>query len=80
MKSLIQNFSNQLSEAIIIGESAKLTQSVHKISNILICGMGGSGISGNILNELVNTEVNVPVNICKGYFIPIIPIYKSNRK
>ena len=70
MKSLIQNFSNQLSEALLIGESAKLTDSIHKISNILICGMGGSGISGNILNELVNNEVNVPINICKGYFIP----------
>jgi glucose/mannose-6-phosphate isomerase len=70
MKSLIQNFSNQLSEALIIGESAKLTNSLQKISNILICGMGGSGISGNILNELVNNEVDVPINICKGYFIP----------
>lgn len=70
MKTLVANFSNQLTEAIAIGSSAKLTHSQHKISNVLICGLGGSGIGGSIVSELVIGNANVPVNITKGYFIP----------
>ncbi len=70
MKTLVANFSKQLSEAILIGENAKLTESNNPISNILICGLGGSGIGGSILNELVIKNANTPITISKGYFIP----------
>jgi glucose/mannose-6-phosphate isomerase len=70
MKTLVANFSKQLTEAIAIGGSAKLTPSQHKISNVLICGLGGSGIGGSIVSELVIGNANVPVNVTKGYFIP----------
>jgi len=70
MKTLVANFSKQLSEAILIGKNAKLTESNNPISNILICGLGGSGIGGSILNELVIKNANTPITITKGYFIP----------
>lgn len=70
MKTLVANFSKQLSEAISIGSKAQLTPSNHKISNVLICGLGGSGIGGSIVAELVVANANVPINVTKGYFIP----------
>ena len=70
MKTLVANFSKQLSEAINIGSKAKLTASKTKISNVLICGLGGSGIGGSIVSELVVGNANVPINVTKGYFIP----------
>lgn len=70
MKTLVANFSKQLSVAILIGKNAKLTESNNPISNILICGLGGSGIGGSILNELVVKNANTPITISKGYFIP----------
>ena len=70
MKSLIQNFSKQLTEAIVIGNNAKLTKSDSNITNILICGLGGSGIGGSIISELVVNKATVPINVTKGYFIP----------
>src|ERR1035437_7951055 len=70
MKTLVTNFSKQLTEAINIGNNAKLTVSKNKISNVLICGLGGSGIGGSIVSELVINDATVPVNISKGYFIP----------
>jgi len=70
MKTLVANFSKQLSEAIKIGSNAKLTESKNKISNVLICGLGGSGIGGSIVSELVVAYANVPINVSKGYFIP----------
>jgi glucose/mannose-6-phosphate isomerase len=70
MKTLVENFSKQLSEAIAIGNQAKLSASKNKISNVLICGLGGSGIGGSIVSELVVGNANVPINVTKGYFIP----------
>lgn len=70
MKTLVANFSKQLAEAIKIGNNAKLTASKNKISNVLVCGLGGSGIGGSILSELVVHDANVPINVTKGYFIP----------
>src|ERR1035437_6164879 len=70
MKALIENFPNQLREAICIGESAKLSSAKRKIANVFISGLGGSGIGGTILSELVAMEATVPINIGKGYFIP----------
>ncbi len=70
MKTLVANFSKQLTEAIHIGNGAKQTASPHKISNVLICGLGGSGIGGSIVAELVVSNANVPIQVTKGYFIP----------
>jgi glucose/mannose-6-phosphate isomerase len=70
MKTLVANFSKQLSEAINIGSNAKLSASKNKISNVLICGLGGSGIGGSIVRELVVANANVPISVTKGYFIP----------
>ncbi len=70
MKTLVANFSTQLTEAIAIGSDAKLIPSANKISNVLICGLGGSGIGGSIISELVIAHATVPVNVTKGYFIP----------
>ncbi|MFI5148490.1 MAG: bifunctional phosphoglucose/phosphomannose isomerase [Bacteroidia bacterium] len=70
MKNLVTGFSGQLKEAIKIGEKAVLTKSGTKPEHVLICGLGGSGIGGSIVAELVALEANVPVLVSKGYFIP----------
>jgi glucose/mannose-6-phosphate isomerase len=70
MKTYVANFSKQLSEAITIGTNASLTPASNTISNILICGLGGSGIGASIISESVIAQAKVPINVCKGYFIP----------
>ena len=70
MKDLIANFMNQMKEAITIGENAKLTPSAQPIRNILITGLGGSGIGGSIMAQVTDKELKVPVTVNKDYFIP----------
>ncbi len=70
MKSLVANFTNQLKEAKQIGESAKFNPSEKQFSNVLICGLGGSGIGGKIISLLVGDEVNIPVVTTNDYSIP----------
>lgn len=70
MKTLVANFSKQLTEAISIGSKATFTASASKINNVLICGLGGSGIGGSIVAQLVTPKATVPIDSSKGYFIP----------
>lgn len=70
MKTLVANFSKQLTEAMRIGSTAKQTAAPAPIHNVLICGLGGSGIGGSIVRELVVDNAIVPINVTKGYFIP----------
>jgi len=70
MKSLIANFTNQLKEAKQIGESTSFTPSNKPFSNVLICGLGGSGIGGKIISLLVSKEVKIPVVTTNDYSIP----------
>ncbi len=69
MKELVKSFTGQLREALDIAGRAKLTPK-HDIRNIVITGLGGSGIGGSIIAELVSPECPVPVIINKDYFLP----------
>ena len=69
MKALVQNFTNQLREAKSIAEKAILSTSSN-IENIIITGLGGSGIGGTIISELISDSCKVPIIANKDYFIP----------
>ena len=69
MKNLVQNFPKQLQEALNIAQAAKIS-APKKIDNILITGLGGSGIGGTNVAELAIKTSKVPVTISKDYFIP----------
>lgn len=69
MKSLVQNFTNQLREAKKIADAAVISES-SGIQNIVLTGLGGSGIGASIVSELVADYSKVPVTIVKDYFLP----------
>ena len=70
MKTLIENFSGQLTEAVSIGEAADLTPCNKTLTNVLVSGLGGSGIGGTIVSQLVAGDASVPINVNKEYGIP----------
>lgn len=69
MKTLVEGFTKQLQEALDIANAAVLTKK-NNIQNIVVTGLGGSGIGGTILSELVQSECPVPIIINKDYFLP----------
>jgi glucose/mannose-6-phosphate isomerase len=69
MKKLVQNFTNQLKEAIAIANKA-VVSSGEGIENIVITGLGGSGIGGTIISELVANTCKVPIVTNNDYFLP----------
>ncbi|MCE3259793.1 MAG: hypothetical protein K0S12_1434 [Bacteroidetes bacterium] len=69
MKELVQNFNQQLKEAKQIADKAIVSESKN-IQNIVITGLGGSGIGGTILTEIIGDTCKVPIVINKDYFLP----------
>lgn len=70
MKKLVQNFPTQLHEALIIGKSHKFSTSKKKFANIVLTGLGGSGIGGSIVQNFTFDKLSVPFVVNKDYFLP----------
>lgn len=70
MKKLIEDFTSHLKEAMEIGARADLKKSDRQFKNIVICGLGGSGIGGTIVAQLLADHISVPIVLNKDYSIP----------
>ena len=70
MIQFISNFTNQLTEAKLIG-SKLLDKTVNKdVKNVIICGLGGSGIGGKIASKLAESRCEKPVVTYNSYSLP----------
>ena len=70
MNDYINDFSNHIREAIEIANNTTLRTYNKEIRNILICGLGGSGIGGAIVTDIISSKVNIPIAATKDYSIP----------
>ncbi len=70
MNSYINDFTSQLKSAINIGDSTKLVSCNKKFNNIVICGLGGSGIGGTIISDILNLSITIPIVSVKDYSVP----------
>ena len=70
MKELVANFTGQLKEALQIAQNAKITPLNKKIDNVVITGLGGSGIGGTILTDWCKETCPVPIITNKDYHLP----------
>ena len=55
MFGAIYRFPDQIKEAIEIGANIKLNNKYSKCENIVLAGMGGSAIGGDVVKTIVNT-------------------------
>jgi len=70
MKDLIDNFSQHLKTAIQSIKDTDIKTSDRAVHNVLIMGLGGSGIGGSVMAELVADQSPVPILVNKNYDIP----------
>lgn len=70
MYELIQNFPAQIERALELAGKIELHHSYSNISNVVICGLGGSGIGGDLAYDLTINELTVPLVVNKGYDLP----------
>jgi glucose/mannose-6-phosphate isomerase len=77
MKKLIEEFPEQIREALQIATNAPLKNTPRTFNNVVICGMGGSGIGGLIVSKWIDSEILVPVQLIQNYKIPAFVNSKS---
>ncbi|MEX2595492.1 MAG: bifunctional phosphoglucose/phosphomannose isomerase [Salibacteraceae bacterium] len=69
MNEYVLGFADQVKEAIDIADAFHWNNE-WGFQNVLIAGLGGSGIGGTILAQLIADHCNVPVQSIKGYTLP----------
>lgn len=70
MHALIDAFPDNIISALAIADQHPLTKQYPSFDNVLICGMGGSGIGGKIVSSWVSEHLAAPIQLCHDYTIP----------
>ncbi len=70
MFGAIYNFADQIIESIGIGKDIQLKNDYSKCENIVVAGMGGSAIGGDVVKTLVNQELKMPFFVNRNYSLP----------
>jgi glucose/mannose-6-phosphate isomerase len=63
-------FPDQVKEAVAIGRTARLKLNTAGIRNIVLCGLGGSAIGGDLLRSYCAGELTVPLMVNRHYTLP----------
>ena len=50
--------------------AAKIQLDYPKPDNIIVAGMGGSGIGGDLLKDWTRTKIEVPIEVNREYHLP----------
>lgn len=70
MKDLIASFPENIEESLRIAASYTLKKPTEEINNVVICGMGGSGIGGKLVSQWLDSVLDLPVFVCQDYNLP----------
>lgn len=70
MLNVVGRFDIQLEEAVHIGQSINLPDEWRSVSNIVICGLGGSAIGGDFIRCYLGRSLRVPLFVNRGYSVP----------
>ena len=66
----IWNFPENIKDAIDIGDSLIPRNSYDNIQNIIVAGMGGSAIGGDVVSVLESSNIKIPFMVCRDYSLP----------
>ena len=68
MLEIVKNYPKMCEEAIKIVESVSLPQ--YEFNKIIVCGMGGSAIGGDLLKDLLRERTSIPIEVSRSYHLP----------
>lgn len=68
MLQMVADMPNHLRDSNLIGRSAQIEQD--DIRNIVICGLGGSAIGGDMISTWLSKSCSVPCDVIRSYSVP----------
>ncbi len=70
MSRCLGDFPRQLKEAADIGRSSGLPSRVRGVRAVVVAGMGGSAIGGELLTNSLQGQLRVPLVVVRSYYLP----------
>lgn len=70
MLGLLEAFPEQMALAWKIGDAFVSRLAEKSASRIVVCGMGGSAIGGDLVRSYLGNNLRVPLHVNRGYSIP----------
>jgi glucose/mannose-6-phosphate isomerase len=70
MYQWIKDFPKQIEESVRIGKEAKIKLNVKGVQNIVLTGLGGSAIGGDLLRSYLVKELDIPFTVNRYYTLP----------
>jgi glucose/mannose-6-phosphate isomerase len=68
MIEIIKKYPEMCADAVKIAEKTDIPD--YKFDKIIICGVGGSAICGDLLRDLLKNRVSIPIDVCRDYHLP----------
>lgn len=65
---IIKKYPEMILNAWDIAIKSKLPD--YEFDEILVCGIGGSGIGGLLLKDLLRDRIDCPIEVCSDYWLP----------
>jgi glucose/mannose-6-phosphate isomerase len=69
MRKLLIEFPNQIENAVRIGKKYPAPYNGSSIKNIVVTGLGGSAIGGDLLRSYLAEELKIPFAVNRHYFL-----------
>jgi len=70
MRGLLLEFPSQIEKAVQIGKKTSIPFKGAGIKNIVLTGLGGSAIGGDLLRSYMAEELKLPLFVNRHYFLP----------
>jgi len=69
MKSLVESFPEQIHSAAQSGRAVSLP-TLQKPNTLLVAGLGGSAIGGDLARSVAGPSLDIPLIVCRDYDLP----------
>lgn len=71
MYDAIRHFPDQIRQTILVEADAGLSATtIKRLKNVIVCGMGGSAIGGELAYSILYETLPIPIYICRNYLLP----------
>ncbi len=70
MLKILGRFDQQLEQALEIGQEVKIPAGGQPVEKVVLCGMGGSAIGGDLLRAYLGQDMKVPFLVNRNYTLP----------
>jgi len=71
MRKLLFEFASQCKEGVKLGENLPISEGLFQNKDkLMICGLGGSAIGGDVLRTLLSHQMKIPIFVNRNYDLP----------